>query len=104
MLAGAGGLQGWTADYYRAPFLSVIFNNREYRGVKRLFQETYQVDNMGADIDPSPDFALIVQGCNAHGRKVENPDDLLPALREAMDQVRGGRAAVLDVKVQQEPH
>ena len=83
----------------RAVFCQVIFNNQEYGGVKRLFQRTHKVDNVGAGIDPSPDFALVAQGCNAHGRMVEHPDDILSALREATDQVRRGRAAVLDVKV-----
>jgi len=90
----------WTANRFKAPFLAVIFNNREYRGVKKVFRETYRVDNMGADIDPSPDFSLVAGSCNAHGRKVEDPGEVLPALREAMDRVRGGQAAVLDVKLE----
>jgi thiamine pyrophosphate-dependent acetolactate synthase large subunit-like protein len=55
---------------------------------------------MGADIDPSPDVAPVAQGCNAHGLRVEDPDDILSALREAIAQVRGRRASVLDVKIQ----
>jgi thiamine pyrophosphate-dependent acetolactate synthase large subunit-like protein len=56
----------------------------------------------GVDITPPPDYALIAQACGAYGRMVEDPADVLPALREALEQVRRGRPAVLDVRIERE--
>jgi acetolactate synthase-1/2/3 large subunit len=91
----------WSADFYKVPFLSIIFNNQAYAAIKGLFKDSYNVDNMGADITTPPDFAGVAQACRAYGRKVEAPSEVLPALREAMDQVQGGRPAVLDVRLKQ---
>lgn len=89
----------WSASYYHAPFLSIIFNNSGYGAIKGLFQKTYNVDNMGADIAAPPDYALVAQACKAYGRTVVNPTEVLPALRESLEQVHRGRPAVLDVKL-----
>ena len=91
----------WSANFYHAPFLSIIFNNQAYGAIKGLFKEIYTVDNMGADITAPPDYALVAQACNAYGRMVEDPSDVLPALRDAMDHVHNGSSAVLDVKLKQ---
>ena len=91
----------WSADFYKVPFLSIIFNNQAYAAIKGLFGERYDVDNMGADIHTPPDFARVAEACNAFGRKVENPSEILPALKEALNQVQGGRPAVLDVHLKQ---
>jgi acetolactate synthase-1/2/3 large subunit len=91
----------WSAGFYKVPFLSIIFNNQAYAAIKGLFGEKYDVDNMGADISIPPDFARVAEACGAFGRKVETPTEVLPALKEALDQVHGGRPAVLDVRLQQ---
>jgi acetolactate synthase-1/2/3 large subunit len=91
----------WSAGFYKVPFLSVIFNNQAYAAIKGLFVESYDVDNMGADISTPPDFARVAEACGAFGRKVETPSEVLPALKEALDQVHGGRPAVLDVRLRQ---
>ena len=89
----------WSAVFYNAPFLSIIFNNQAYNAIKMLFRETYNVDNMGADITNPPDYAMVAQSCNAYGRTVENPKDVIPALKEALEQIRKGKPAVLDVRL-----
>jgi acetolactate synthase-1/2/3 large subunit len=89
----------WSASYYHAPFLSIIFNNSGYGAIKGLFQKTYNVDNMGADIVTPPDYALVARACNAYGRTVVNPTEVLPALRDILEQVHRGQPAVLDVKL-----
>ena len=87
----------WSAFFYNAPFLSIIFNNQAYNAIKMLFRETYNVKNMGADIPNPPDYAMVAQSCNAFGRTVEDPADVIPALKEALEQIRRGKPAVLDV-------
>jgi len=89
----------WPAARYRAPFLSVIFNNQAYGAIKSLFQGPWQEGIKDSLISPSPDYALTAQACGAYGRVVEEPDEVLPALQEAIGQVRRGKAAVLDVRL-----
>lgn len=100
----------WTARAYNAPFLSIILNNQGYNVIRKMVQKGYGENKLtdesafeaGVDIKPPPDYALIAQACGAYGRMVEDPADVLPALREALDQVRLGRPAVLDVRIERE--
>jgi acetolactate synthase-1/2/3 large subunit len=89
----------WSAVFYNAPFLSIIFNNQAYNAIRMLFRKTYDVDNMGADIRNPPDYAMVAQSCNAYGRTVKKPADVIPALKEALEQIRRGKPAVLDVRL-----
>jgi acetolactate synthase-1/2/3 large subunit len=96
----------WAASTFHAPFLSIIFNNQAYNAVKNMIRGSYGDNNysktgdwVGASISPSPDYALIAKACHGYGRMVEEPSDLMPALQDALDQVRNGKAAVLDVRI-----
>jgi len=89
----------WSASFYKAPFLAVIYDNRGYGAIKGLFREKYDVDNMGADIATPPDYSLIARANNAYGRMVEDPADVPKALKDCLAVVRNGQAAVLDVRI-----
>jgi acetolactate synthase-1/2/3 large subunit len=89
----------WSAGLYKAPFLSVIFDNQGYGAIKGLFHEKYDVTNMGADITAPPDYTLIARANKAYGRMVDDPADVPKALKDCLAVVRGGQAAVLDVKL-----
>ena len=58
------------------------------------------MENMGADIPTPPDYAMIAQACNAYGHTIEEPDEVVPALKEALGRVRDGQPAVLNVKLE----
>jgi acetolactate synthase-1/2/3 large subunit len=98
----------WAASVHHAPFLSIIFNNQMYYAPKRLIRRVYGGDSfsektgfwVGVDITPSPDYALIAQACHAYGQRVEDPSELLPTLRDALDRVRRGTPAVVDVRLE----
>jgi acetolactate synthase-1/2/3 large subunit len=90
----------WSAGFYRAPYLGIIFNNSGYGAIKGLFRESYDVENMGADIPTPPDYALIAQACNAYGRTVEEPSEVIPTLEEALSHVQKGQPAVVNVKLE----
>jgi acetolactate synthase-1/2/3 large subunit len=100
----------WPSVAYKAPFLSVILNNQSYGFIKLLVERSYGEgtipDRMafeaGVDIMPAADYAGVAQACGAYGRTVEDPDDVMPALKEAIDQVRKGRPAVIDVRGERE--
>ncbi len=90
----------WSAGFYKAPFLAIIYDNQGYGAIKGLFREKYDVENMGADITAPPDYSLIARANKAYGRTVDEPAELLQALRECLKIVRSGQAAVLDVKIE----
>lgn len=97
----------WAASAYHAPFLSVIFNNQAYAVFKEIMplfspEDLWTGDmgfEVGIDIKNPPDFAGIARACHAYGQRVEDPIDLKEALRTAVDEVRTGRSAVLDVRI-----
>jgi acetolactate synthase-1/2/3 large subunit len=90
----------WSASFYKAPFLAIIFDNQGYGAIKGLFRERYDVDNMGADISSPPDYSLIARACHAYGRMVADPADVPKALKDCLEIVRNGQPAVLDVRLQ----
>jgi acetolactate synthase-1/2/3 large subunit len=100
----------WSAHAYKAPFLTVIFNNQSYAIFKEamgmIYGERMQSAvsgdlgfELGINIDNPPDFATIAEGCNAYGQTVEDPAEVLPALENGISQVQKGKSAVLDVKI-----
>ncbi len=90
----------WSAGFYKAPFLAVIYDNQGYGAIKGLFREKFDVENMGADITTPPDYSLIARANKAYGRMVDDPADVPGALKDCLAAVRGGQAAVLDVKIE----
>jgi acetolactate synthase-1/2/3 large subunit len=97
----------WAASVHQAPFLCVIFNNKQYHVPRRAIQSNYGPEGysqktgawIGVDITPPPDYALISQACHGYGQTVDEPSDIPSALKAALDQVRGGKPAVLDVRI-----
>ena len=96
----------WSATSYGAPFLSIISDNQSYAAIRRLVErmsETHLSDEMGyvagLDISPPPDYALIAQACGGWGKRVDEPADMLPVLKEALSVVRDGKLAVVDVRL-----
>jgi acetolactate synthase-1/2/3 large subunit len=93
----------WTSANYRFPFLAIICNNGGYgvvrNGQMKMLAGDHTDDQFIAEagVDFQLDYALIAEGAGAFGRAVTKPEDVMPALREALDAVRSGRPAVLDV-------
>ena len=97
----------WTAAAHNAPFLTIILNNQMHFATKRSWLMHYpqgharQLDRfVGTDLQPSPDFAHLARACHAYGKTVINPEELPDAIQRALETVRGGQAAVLDVRIQ----
>ena len=97
----------WASNAYQAPFLCVIFNNQLYSAPKGAIRNAYGEQGysaktglwIGVDITPSPDYAIIAQACGGYGQIVEEPEELKPALINALEQVRQGKPAVVDVRI-----
>ncbi|MCC6777692.1 MAG: thiamine pyrophosphate-requiring protein [Hyphomicrobiales bacterium] len=89
------------------PTLTVVANNQLWLAVR---QSTLDVFPDGAaakanamaltELKPSPAYEKVVETCGGKGEKVEDPADLVPALRRGLEHVRAGTPATLNVRTQ----
>jgi acetolactate synthase-1/2/3 large subunit len=96
------------AAEWGTPFLAVILNNNGYRAsrlpVYNLFPDGVSVkrgEAAGTTFTRAPDYPALAAACHAHGERVSRAEDLLPALRRALDAVDAGQAAVLECVIEQ---
>ena len=107
LMFGPGVL--WTAAHHRIPLLMVLHNNRAYH------QEVMQVQLManqhergitrtsiGTTLhDPAIDFSKVAQGLGVYAEgPIGDPKDLAGAFRRAIDVVKRGEPALVDVLTQ----
>jgi thiamine pyrophosphate-dependent acetolactate synthase large subunit-like protein len=96
----------WTATHHKIPLLNVMHNNRSYHQ-ERMYvadmaaraQRDVSRVGIGNDITaPNIDYATMAK---AYGMfsvgPIENPADLGPALKRAIDVVKRGEPALVDV-------
>jgi acetolactate synthase-1/2/3 large subunit len=99
----------WTSAHHKIPLLNIMHNNRAYH------QEVMQVQVMadrhsrgitnctiGTTItEPNIDYAKLAQSLGIYGDgPVSDPKELGPAIRRALDVVKRGEPALLDVVTQ----
>jgi len=94
----------WASQMNQAPILVIVFNNGAYNANKAplisAYPKGYSVEGrrfVGTDLAPSPRYDLLAAVVGAIGERVEDPADVLPALRRGLEHVRAGRSVVLDV-------
>ncbi len=88
----------------KLPTLTVIYNNEMWNAVRRNTRDVYP-DGYAARsnqepltyFEPGTHYEKAVEALDGYGEKVERADALQPALDRALDQVAGGRQAVLNV-------
>jgi thiamine pyrophosphate-dependent acetolactate synthase large subunit-like protein len=99
----------WTTAHHKIPLLSVMHNNRAYHQelmhVQRVANEHQRgVANIKAGLtinDPPIDYASVAKGMGVFSRgPITNPNDLGPALRAAVEVVKRGEPALIDVVTQ----
>jgi benzoylformate decarboxylase len=82
------GIQAlWTAAHLKLPVTYVIANNRSYRILKERLVSMRGSDKfVGMDIkDPAIDYVGLARAMGVPGRRVTDPNDVAPALREAAE-------------------
>ena len=52
------------------------------------------------DLTPTPRYDLIARSVGAEGERVEDPAELMGALRRGLARVRDGQTAVVDVAIE----
>jgi acetolactate synthase I/II/III large subunit len=96
----------WTAAHHRIPLLYVVQNNRAYHQEYMYLQAManrhgrgIQNTHIGTTItDPNIDYATVARGFGVYGEgPITDPQDLGPAIKRALDVVRRGEPALIDV-------
>ena len=96
MMCNLGELE--TAVRERIPVVCVVYNDRGL-GNERAFQkELYGGRLFGVDYG-DVDFAALARVFGAHGERVEDPAEVLPAIERAL---ASGKPAVVDVVIDQD--
>jgi len=96
----------WTAVHHKIPLLNVMHNNRSYHQ-ERMFvadmaaraqRDVSRVDIGNAITEPNIDYATMAKAYGMYGiGPIENPADLGPALKKAIEVVKRGEPALVDV-------
>ena len=99
----------WTAAHHKIPLLTVMHNNRAYHQEMMYLQDMAnraqrRADNaaIGTAIsDPHINYATMAKAYGVYSAgPIENPNDLGPAIRAAIEVVKRGEPALIDVVTQ----
>lgn len=92
----------FTAQKYRIPFLTVVYNNQAWNATIAAARGLYpdgvaqKTRNFpGTDLSPSPHFELTAQACGAYAARVEDPAEIPHALQRALKAVTEERRQAL---------
>ncbi len=99
----------WTAAHHRIPLLTIMHNNRAYH--QEVMQVQIMADrhsrgidraNIGTTIsDPPIDYAKLAQSMGVYAEgPISDPKDLGPAIGRAIQAVKRGEPALVDVVTQ----
>ncbi|HKV05677.1 MAG TPA: thiamine pyrophosphate-dependent enzyme [Candidatus Acidoferrales bacterium] len=99
----------WTAAHHRIPLLILMHNNRAYHQELMQIQTMADRHNRGITrasigntlVDPPIDYSKLAQSMGMHGEgPISDPKDLGPAIRRAIQVVKSGEPALVDVLTQ----
>jgi acetolactate synthase-1/2/3 large subunit len=99
----------WTAAHHRIPLLYVVHNNRAYHQEVMFVQTMANRRQRGIDrahignviADPNVDFAALARSLGVYAEgPITDPKDLGPAFKRAVDVVKRGEPALVDVIAQ----
>ena len=95
----------FVAQTYRLPVLVVVYNNQCYQAVKGATRAIYpdgwavKTDQFPlSELQPVAHFEKICEAFGGYGERVEDPEQIAPALRRGLKAVQEeGRQALLNV-------
>jgi thiamine pyrophosphate-dependent acetolactate synthase large subunit-like protein len=99
----------WTAAHHRIPLLTIMHNNRAYHQETMYLTDMAARANRGIDTylvgtginDPNIDYATLAKAYGMFGKgPITNPNDLGPAIKQAIEVVKRGEPALIDVVTQ----
>lgn len=99
----------WTSAHHHIPLLSIMHNNRAYHQELMYIEDMAARAQRGVDtarigtglFDPNIDYATLAKAYGVYSAgPIENPNDLGPAIRKAIEVVKKGEPALVDVITQ----
>jgi acetolactate synthase-1/2/3 large subunit len=97
---GQSGLDVETGVRNGIPILSIVLNNFEmgnYEKMQPVAQERYGIKHL------SGNYAEVARSLGVHTERVERPDEVVPALKQALAEVADGKSALIEVMTRAEP-
>ncbi|WP_297731105.1 thiamine pyrophosphate-dependent enzyme [uncultured Maricaulis sp.] len=97
-ISGDGGFAMLMADFitavrYDKPVVNIVLNNSKL-GFIALEQEAKGLPEHAIGLE-NPDFVAFAKACGGHGVRVEDPDDLAKALRDAFNQTKASLVEIM---------
>ena len=99
----------WTAAHHRIPLLTIMHNNRAYHQemmylqdmANRALRRPDQAQIGTAISDPNINYAMMAKAYGMYSAgPIDNPNDLGPAIKAAIEVVKRGEPALIDVVTQ----
>jgi thiamine pyrophosphate-dependent acetolactate synthase large subunit-like protein len=99
----------WTAAHHRIPLLTIMHNNRAYHQETMYLTDMAARANRGIDTylvgtginDPNIDYATMAKAYGIFSKgPITDPKDLAPAIKAAIEVVKRGEPALIDVVTQ----
>jgi thiamine pyrophosphate-dependent acetolactate synthase large subunit-like protein len=99
----------WTAAHHKIPLLTVMHNNRGYHQEHMFLQDMAAragrgIENarIGCELrEPNINYAMLAKAYGMYSSgPIENPKDLGPAIKAALEVVKKGEPALVDVVTQ----
>jgi acetolactate synthase-1/2/3 large subunit len=87
---GQVGMDIETPVRTKIPMMTIVLNNGQYGGYDRYHRhpETYMVTG---------DYTKVAEGLGAYAERIEEPDEVIPAVKRGMKKVDAGGYAVLEM-------
>jgi acetolactate synthase I/II/III large subunit len=93
------------AQQYKLPILSIVLDNSGWNAVKQSTLRVYPegeaktANEFESELAPKVHFAKVAEAFDAYAEELIDPADVPAALARCIKEVRGGRAALLHVRV-----
>jgi acetolactate synthase I/II/III large subunit len=93
------------AQQYRLPFLSIVLDNSGWSAVKQSTLRVYpdgdakDTNEFEAELASKVEFGKVAEAFGAYAEKLIDPAEAAAAIARCAKEVRGGRSALLHVKV-----
>lgn len=97
---GTAGMEVETAVRERLPIMTIILNNSVmggYANYMPIASERFGTNRL------SGRYAQVAEGLGAYAERVEQPAEVVPAIRRGIEATRDGRPAVLEMITKEEP-
>ena len=92
------------AEEYRLPIHAVVFNNGRYLSMESSLIKYFPNGaakktgvHYGAEIAPRPDYQFYAKAHGGHGIRVEKPNEIAPAIEQALRCEKEGKLTVIDM-------